>query len=157
MNTTLKLVVSIIACQGAGLIGAIFTTHAIPTWYAALEKPAFTPPNWLFAPTWTLLYLLMGIAAFLVWRHGLESRRVRVALIIFLIQLVLNALWSMVFFGLQSPFYGIVVIILLCLMILLTLITFFRVTAVSGWLLLPYLLWTTFAAVLNISAWLLNP
>jgi benzodiazapine receptor len=101
-----KLVVSIVACQAAGAIGSIFTTPAIPTWYAALEKPFFTPPNWLFAPAWITLYLLMAIAAFLVWRQGLGQKGVNSALLVFLVQLVLNALWSVVFFGLHSPLWG---------------------------------------------------
>ena len=152
----LKLVVSIIACLAASAIGSVFTRGAIPTWYANLEKPFFTPPNWLFAPAWTLLYILMGIAAFLVWRKGLENRGVRIALIVFLIQLALNALWSVVFFGLESPLYGLIVISILWIAILVTIIKFFRISRVASVLMWPYLLWVTFAAVLNASIWLLN-
>ena len=151
-----KLVVSIVACLAAGAIGSIFTRQAIPTWYATLEKPAFNPPNWLFAPVWTLLYIMMGVAAFLVWRKGLENKQVRIALIIFLVQLVLNTLWSVAFFGLQSPAYGLVVIELLWLAILFTAFSFYRISRVASVLLWPYLLWVTFAAVLNSSIWLLN-
>jgi len=147
---------SIVACLAAGAIGSIFTRSAISTWYATLEKPPFTPPNWLFAPVWTLLYILMGIAAFLVWRKGLENRGVRIALIVFLIQLVLNALWSVVFFGLESPLYGLIVISVLWIAILVTIIKFFRISRVASVLMWPYLLWVTFAAVLNSSIWLLN-
>lgn len=152
----LKLVVSIVACLAAGAIGSVFTRSAIPTWYATLEKPFFTPPNWLFAPAWTLLYILMGVAAFLVWRKGLENRGVRIALIVFLIQLALNALWSVVFFGLESPLYGLIVIVVLWAAILITVIKFFRISRVASVLMWPYLLWVTFAAVLNASIWLLN-
>jgi tryptophan-rich sensory protein len=152
-----KLIVSIVACQCAGLIGSIFTTPAIPTWYATLEKPPFTPPNWLFAPAWITLFLLMGIAAFLIWRQGLEQKEVKTALIIFLVQLVLNALWSVIFFGLQSPLYGMVVILALWVAILLTILRFFKLSTAAGALLLPYILWVSFAAVLNISIWILNP
>jgi len=151
-----KLVVSIIACLAAGAIGSIFTRQAIPTWYATLEKPAFNPPNWVFMPVWTLLYILMGIAAFLVWRKGLENRQVRIALIVFLVQLVLNALWSVAFFGLESPVYGLIVITVLWLAILFTTLQFYRISRAAGGLMLPYLLWVTFAAVLNESIWLLN-
>ena len=151
-----KLVVSIIACLAAGAIGSIFTRQAIPTWYATLEKPAFNPPNWLFAPVWTLLYIMMGIAAFLVWRRGLENRQVRIALIVFLVQLVLNALWSVAFFGLESPLCGLVVIAALWLAILVTVLKFYRISRVASVLMWPYLLWVTFAAVLNSSIWLLN-
>ncbi len=152
----LKLVVSIVACLAAGAIGSIFTRSAIPTWYATLEKPAFNPPNWLFAPVWTLLDILMGIAAFLVWRKGLENRQVRIALIAFLVQLILNALWSVVFFGLQSPLYGLIVITVLWIAILFTTLKFYSISRAAGVLLWPYLLWVTFAAVLNESIWLLN-
>lgn len=153
----IKLVVSVVACQCAGIIGSVFTTPAIPNWYAALQKPAFTPPNWLFAPAWITLYLLMGIAAFLVWRFGLGERRVKVALVIFLVQLILNALWSVAFFGMQSPLYGFIVIVVLWLMILLTILKFARISAVATWLLVPYILWVSFASALNISIWVLNP
>jgi translocator protein len=152
----LKLVVSIVACLAAGAIGSIFTRSAIPTWYATLQKPVFSPPNWLFAPVWTLLYILMGIAAFLVWRKGLENRQVRIALIFFLIQLVLNASWSVVFFGLESPLYGLIVISILWVAILVTVTKFFKISRAASVLMWPYLLWVTFAAVLNASIWLLN-
>jgi tryptophan-rich sensory protein len=151
-----KLVVSIVASLAAGAIGSIFTRQAIPTWYATLEKPAFNPPNWVFMPVWTLLYIMMGVAAFLVWRKGLENRQVRIALIVFLVQLVLNALWSVAFFGLESPLFGLIVIAALWVAILFTTLMFYRISWVAGVLMLPYLLWVTFAAVLNESIWLLN-
>jgi benzodiazapine receptor len=151
-----KLVVSIVACQAAGAIGSVFTAPNIPTWYAALEKPFFTPPSWLFAPAWITLYLLMAIAAFLIWRKGLGEEGVKCALTVFLVQLVLNALWSVVFFGLQSPLYGMVVILAMWIAILLTIIKFFRLSAAAGSLMLPYILWVTFASALNIAIWVLN-
>ncbi|MFC1939205.1 TspO/MBR family protein [Chloroflexota bacterium] len=156
VKNVVKLIVSIVACQCAGLIGSIFTAPAIPTWYAALEKPPFTPPNWLFAPAWITLYLLMGISVFFVWRKGLENRPVRNAIVIFLTQLVLNALWSVVFFGLHSPLYGVVVIVFLWVAILFTIIKFFRISNLAGALLLPYIGWVTFAAILNVSIAILN-
>ena len=152
----IKLVVSIIACQLAGLIGSVFTTPAIPTWYAALQKPAFTPPNWLFAPAWLTLYLLMAIAAFIIWRKGLAQKEVKTALLIFAIQLILNALWSVAFFGLKSPLAGVIVIALLWVAILFTILRFFRLSAAAGALLLPYILWVSFAAALNMAIWQLN-
>ena len=151
-----KLIVSVVACQLAGVIGSVFTTPAIPTWYAALAKPPFSPPNWLFAPAWITLYLLMGISASLVWRVGLDQKQVRTALILFLVQLVLNALWSMAFFGLQSPLGGIIVIVLLWAAILLTILKFFRISTVAGALLVPYIAWVTFAATLNAYIYVLN-
>lgn len=152
----IKLIVSIAACQGAGLIGSLFTTAAIPTWYTGLQKPFFTPPNWLFAPAWITLYILMAVAAFLIWRKGLDQKGVRFALIIFLIQLVLNTLWSIVFFWLESPLYGIIVIIALWIAILLTMIKFFKLSTIAGALLTPYIGWVSFAAVLNVAIWMLN-
>jgi benzodiazapine receptor len=151
-----KLVAAIVACLAAGAIGSIFTRTAIATWYTTLEKPPFTPPDWLFAPVWTLLYILMGVAAFLVWRMGSRDRRVRVALIVFLVQLVLNAFWSVAFFGLESPLYGLIVISVLWVAILVTIVLFFRISKVSSILMWPYLLWVSFATVLNSSIWLLN-
>ena len=152
----IKLVVSIIACEGAGGIGAIFTTPAIPTWYAGLKKPVFTPPKAAFAPVWLTLYLLMAIAVFLVWREGLTQDGVMAAFIIFWVQLVLNVLWSVVFFGLKSLLGGMVIILLLWLVILLTIIEFFSISAVAGGLLIPYILWVSIASSLNIRVWMLN-
>ena len=152
----LKLVVSIVACQCAGFIGSIFTMPAIPTWYETLAKPSFTPPSWLFAPAWVTLYVLMGVAAFLIWRKGLDIRNVKSALIIFLVQLVLNALWSAIFFGAKSLIGGAVVIVLLWIAILFTILRFFKISAAAGGLLIPYILWVSFASVLNISILALN-
>jgi translocator protein len=158
MNWTdvIKLIVSIVACEGAGGIGAIFTTPAISTWYAGLKKPGFTPPNSAFAPVWTSLYLLMGIAVFFVWRQGLDHDQARIAFIVFWVQLALNILWSVVFFGLKSPFGGVIMIIILWLAILATIILFFRVSIVAGALMIPYIIWVSIAANLNIQVWLLN-
>ena len=103
INNTLKLIIAIVACELAGIVGSIFTASAIPTWYATLAKPALNPPAWVFGPVWTTLYALMGVAAFLVWRKGWERKEVKTALGIFGIQLALNVLWSIVFFGLHSP------------------------------------------------------
>lgn len=152
-----KLIISVIACQCAGLIGSVFTALAIPTWYATLQKPFFTPPNWLFAPAWITLYLLMGISASIVWHHGLDASGVKKSLVTFLIQLVLNALWSVVFFGFESIIYGMIVIVVLWVAILLTMIQFYRIKALAGNLMLPYILWVTFATVLNVSLLILNP
>ena len=157
LNEILKLVVSIIICQLAGFIGSIFTTPAIPGWYAALVKPTFTPPNWVFAPVWTSLYLLMGISAFLVWRKGLDNHLVDSGLRIFILQLFLNTLWSFLFFGLKFPFLGFLEIVLLWVAILLAILSFFRVSKLAGILLLPYILWVSFAIILNFSIWRLNP
>ncbi|MEO0092508.1 MAG: TspO/MBR family protein [candidate division WOR-3 bacterium] len=156
MKDIIKLLISIIVCQAAGFIGSIFTTPNIPTWYATLRKPSFTPPNWLFAPVWTILFLLMGISAYLVWRYGLSNSQVRIALLIFIVQLVVNILWSLVFFGLKAPLAGFFVIIALWLLILLTIIHFSNISITAGILLIPYILWVSFASVLNFMLWRLN-
>jgi benzodiazapine receptor len=152
----IKLIISIAACEGAGGIGAIFTTPAIPTWYAGLKKPTFTPPNSVFGPIWITLYLLMGIAVFLVWREGLGQEGVTIAFVIFWAQLVLNILWSVIFFGLKSLFGGMVMILLLWIAILINIITFFGVSPLAGWLLISYIIWVSIAANLNVQVWKLN-
>jgi benzodiazapine receptor len=152
----IKLIISIVACEGAGGIGAIFTTPAIPTWYAGLKKPTFTPPNSVFGPIWITLYLLMGVAVFLVWREGLGREGVTIAFVIFWHQLVLNILWSVIFFGLKSLFGGMVMILLLWIAILINIITFFGVSPLAGWLLIPYIIWVSIAANLNVQVWKLN-
>ncbi len=151
-----KLVVSILVCQLAGVIGSVFTAPAVPTWYAALRKPSFTPPGWVFSPVWIMLYALMGISAYLIWRNGLGSRGVRIALGIFIAQLVVNALWSVMFFGLRSPLAGLITIAVLWILICLTTLRFFRISTTAGTLLVPYLLWVSFASVLNFFLWRLN-
>jgi benzodiazapine receptor len=151
-----KLIVSIVVCQGAGVIGAIFTTPAIPTWYAGLKKPAFTPPNSVFGPVWVTLYLLMGVAVFLVWREGLGQQGVTTAFILFWVQLVLNVLWSVIFFGFKSLLGGMVVILLLWVAILANIVVFFGVSSIAGGLLIPYIIWVSIAANLNAQVWILN-
>jgi benzodiazapine receptor len=151
-----KLLASVAACQLAGVLGAVFTRPAIPSWYAALKKPWFTPPNWLFGPAWITLYLLMAIAAWLVWQKGLAHPGVRAALAAFVTQLLLNALWAPVFFGLRAPLAGAVVIVLLWLAILLTMVLFWKISRPAAWLLLPYLLWVTYASALNGAICFLN-
>ena len=152
-----EAVVAVLICQGAGLIGSVATFPSIPTWYASLEKPFFNPPNWLFGPVWIALYTLMGISAFLVWRKGIRDRQVKVALGIFVAQLILNSLWSIVFFGLHSLLGGLIVILPLWVAILLSIVTFYRISKTAGVLLIPYILWVSFATLLNFSLWQLNP
>jgi benzodiazapine receptor len=153
----LKLAACIVICQLAGFVGSIFTTPAIPEWYATLNKPSFTPPNWLFAPVWLTLYTLMGIAAFLVWQKALTTPKVKTALGLFAFQLFLNALWSVLFFGLRSPLAGLLEILILWLVILLTILFFVKLSRVAALLLLPYIVWVSFAALLNFSIVILNP
>ena len=156
LNNFFKLVIAIVVSELAGIVGSVFTVSSIPTWYAALQKPSFSPPNWIFGPVWTTLYLLMGVAVFLVWRHGLERKEVKTALAIFGGQLVLNTLWSIIFFGLHNPFLAFVEIIALWLAILWTILAFYKISRPAAYLLLPYILWVSFAAVLNFSIMILN-
>jgi len=149
-----KLIFSIFICLFAGFIGSFFTSPAIPTWYATLQKPTFAPPNWVFFPVWTSLFIMMGISLFLVWQK--EDKKVKTALIIFAGQLVLNALWSVAFFGFRSPLLGLMEIVILWVAILATILSFMKVSRTAAYLLIPYILWVSFAAFVNFSIWRLN-
>lgn len=151
-----QLVIAIFISELAGIIGSVFTAPAVTGWYAGVAKPALNPPAWIFAPVWTTLFALMGIAAFLVWRKGWQRQDVKVALSVFLCQLVLNTLWSIIFFGLQSPGGALVEIVLLWLAILVTMVVFYKASKPAAWLLVPYILWVSFAIYLNWSIWALN-
>lgn len=152
------LAVSLVVPLAAGGVGSIPTFKAIPGWYRGLRKPSWTPPSWLFAPVWNALYIMMGLAAWLVWRsdRGDEDRERRTALTLFGIQLGFNALWSLVFFGLRSPGLALAEIAVLWSLISMTTARFYRVRPLAGLLMLPYLLWTTFATGLNAAIWWLN-
>jgi len=152
----IKLIVCLALTFSAAFIGSLFTREAVPDWYANLNKPSFSPPNWLFGPVWTILYLLMALSAFIVWQKGLANSAVRIALTIYLIQLILNALWSVIFFGLKMPWLSFIEILLLWTAIGLTILAFARVSITAAVLLVPYILWVSFAAVLNFAIWLLN-
>lgn len=152
-----KLVTAFGLSFSAAFIGTLFTSrHVLDTWYSSLNKPIFTPPGWLFGPVWTALYALMAISAFLVWQKGLDMRAVRIALAFFLLQLVLNALWTPLFFGAKMPGLAFAEILLLWAAIAFTILTFAKVSCTAALLLLPYIAWVTFAAILNASIWLLN-
>jgi len=136
--------------------GGIFTAESVRTWYVGLTKPSFSAPNWLFAPVWIVLYALMGIALYIVWEKSKSLEVPAVVFIAFFLQLLLNVLWSFVFFGLRSPLWGFVEIAVLWAAILLTMILFWRISQTAGALLIPYLAWVTFASVLTFSIWKLN-
>ncbi|MFX0133122.1 MAG: TspO/MBR family protein [Candidatus Hodarchaeota archaeon] len=152
-----KLIFCIVICQLAGIIGSIATAPAIPNWYQFLNKPSFTPPSWLFAPVWISLYTLMGIATFIIWNKGLEELNNKIGLIFFSIQLVLNALWSIIFFGLKSILGGLILIITLDIAVVITIILYYKVSKIAGALLIPYIVWLSIATALNYSILLLNP
>ncbi|QDU96150.1 TspO/MBR family protein [Lignipirellula cremea] len=149
------LVVSIFVCLGAGGLGAIATTPEIKGWYATIEKPSWNPPDAVFGPVWTTLYLLMAIAAWLVGRSA-GFRQTAAPLALFGVQLVLNVAWSWIFFGLHQPGWAFAEILFLWIAIALTTIAFFRSSRIAGWLMTPYLAWVTFASVLNFAIWQLN-
>ncbi len=155
MSNITKFLISIMATLSAGAIGSFATAPAIPTWYRGLEKPGFNPPSWVFGPVWTALYILIGISFYLIW-SSVSFKKHKRALILFIIQLVLNTGWSLVFFGLQQPFWALIEITVLWVAILLTTVEFFKINKKAGLILLPYTLWVTFAAVLNFSIWQLN-
>ncbi len=156
ISNTAKLVIAIVGSELAGIIGSVFTAPAIAGWYATIVKPELNPPAWVFGPVWTTLFALMGIAAFLVWKQGLERRDVRIALGIFVGQLALNTLWSILFFGLQNPGAAFIEIVVLWFAILATIVAFARISRPAAWLLVPYILWVSFASYLNFSIWMLN-
>ena len=140
----------------AGAIGSLFTMSSIPTWYATLNKPAFTPPNWVFGPVWTTLYVMMGISLYLIVSGGLGVAPVRQGVFLFAVQLVLNTLWSVIFFGMRSPFLGLVTILALIALVTATIFAFYRVSRPAAWLLVPYLCWGCFATALNAMVWVLK-
>jgi translocator protein len=152
MKKIYKLIISIIIPFIASAIGSFFTVSSVSTWYLTLVKPSFNPPSWVFGPVWTLLYLLMGISLYLVWTNNYHKK----ALTFFGIQLTLNALWSILFFGLQNPLAAFIEIIFLWTSILITIIYFYKINKSSAYLLIPYILWVSFAAILNLAIVLLN-
>jgi len=168
----LKLIGAILLCELAGIVGSIATAPNIPTWYAALQKPFFAPPNWLFAPVWTTLFLLMGISLYLVLEKNAkksfgarkaERKKVesfewkkKLGLELFCVQLLLNIQWSFLFFGLRNPLAGFVEIILMWIFILATIIQFNKISRGAALLLVPYIVWVTIASALNFGVWVLN-
>jgi tryptophan-rich sensory protein len=156
MKKFLSFVACIVIAFLAGGIGSFFTFEKIPNWYASLNKPSFNPPNWIFGPVWTVLYFMQGTALFIVWNAKIDSKQKKIALIFFFVQLILNALWSIVFFGLEQPLAAFVLIVVLWVCILITIIKFYKISKIAGILLIPYILWTSFASVLNFFIYSLN-
>ncbi len=156
MKDIYKLVISVVGCELVGLLGTPFTINSIAEWYVYLEKPFFAPPNWLFAPAWTLLYFLMGVSVYLIWRQVWKRPEVKGAIKVFLAQLMLNFLWSPMFFGLRSPELGLINIIVMWIMIVLTMRKFYPLSKTAFYLLVPYIAWVSFATLLNASIVVLN-
>ncbi len=159
-----KLLLAILICQAAGILGMFATQSSVDSWYQTLEKPWFTPPDWLFGPVWILLYTLMGIALYLIWQNrkvktnrGVhDNQYFKSSLIFFYLQLFLNALWSYVFFYFRMPWLGFIEIVLLWAAIIITILFFTKVKKLSAYLMIPYLLWVTYAAALNLAIAILN-
>lgn len=156
MSLLVKIIICVVVCLGVGLASGASTANGITEWYAFLNKPFFNPPNWLFAPVWTILYTMMGVSAGLIWDKGFDKLGVKSALSIFVAQFILNTLWSFVFFGMRQPLYALFVIIALWILILLTINKFNKLNKTAGLLLIPYLLWVSFATILNFSIYWLN-
>lgn len=158
MKLPVKIVISVIACLVIGISASAFTNMSLTTWFVDLNKPSWNPPNWLFGPVWTTLFILMGIAFALVWEEWKPKGNplAKVAMIWFGVQFVLNVLWSFSFFGLQNPLLGLINIVILVVLILITIWRFYGVKPLAAWLLVPYLLWTSFATILNATILSLN-
>ncbi|MCC6563943.1 tryptophan-rich sensory protein [Candidatus Uhrbacteria bacterium] len=155
-NDILTLALSIGVCLFAGIFGSIFTASEVPTWFATLVKPTWSPPAWVFGPVWTTLYVLMGVSAWMIWQKGWKRKDVKMALRVFAAQLVLNALWSLIFFGWHQLGWAFLEVVLLWVMILVTIVSFAKISRPAAWLLAPYLAWVTLASVLNFTIWQLN-
>lgn len=156
MKNVLKLLASISVCELIGIAATPFTISAISTWYRYLNKPFFSPPNWIFGPVWTTLYFLMGIALYLIWQKGINKKKNRVAIYFFSIQLFLNFTWSLLFFGLHSPILGFINIVLLWIFIFMTILKFKKISPLAARLMYPYLAWVSFASLLNLFIIILN-
>ena len=158
MNKYTRILVLVATCLVVGYFSSLVTQESVNIWFPTINKPSFNPPGWLFAPVWTALYIMMGIAGGLVWHEINSPRReeVKKAMLFFAIQLALNALWSYLFFGLKNPLLALIEIVLLWLLIYETYAKFGKINKISGYLFVPYLLWVSFASVLNASIWWLN-
>lgn len=154
-NSLVALLVFVAICFAVAGFGALFTASSVNDWYRTLQRPSWNPPSWVFGPVWTALYTTMAIAAWLVWRRR-DAHKARGALTLFAVQLVLNAAWSPLFFGLQNPLAGLLVIVPLWCAIVATLVAFWKISSLAGILFVPYLLWVSFATVLNFTIWRMN-
>lgn len=151
-----RIGIAVLICGLIGFLSSIATQTSVNTWYAALNKPSFTPPNWIFGPMWVLLYIMMGVAAGIVWSKGFYHKWVKTALYHFGFQLLLNAAWSIFFFGLQNPLIALLDIIALFILLLFTIKWFTVVNSTAAYLLIPYVVWVAFATALNFGIWQLN-
>ncbi len=151
-----KLILCIAGCELVGILGTPFTVASIPTWYAGLVKPFFAPPNWLFGPAWAILYFLMGTSFYIIIKREWKKKEIKNATKFFIAQLALNFIWSPIFFGLRSPLLGLIIIVAMWSLIFVTAKKFYPISKLASYLLLPYLLWVSYATLLNASIWILN-
>ncbi len=156
MNNTVKGIISIALPLAVGFTGGRFTAQEIPNWYAHLEKPSWNPPSWIFGPVWTILYVMMGIAFFLFWKSKYHDLFRKSGMVLYIVQLVLNLAWSVLFFNLHQMGLAFADIVLLWLAIYLTIFFFGKISPMAAWLMIPYICWVSFAAVLNYTIWHLN-
>lgn len=156
-NELFRLILSIIICQMAGIMGSIFTASSIAIWYPTLTKPSFTPPGFYIGLIWIVLFTLMGISLFIIWRETPRNQAARIALYFFAAQLIVNVLWSAAFFSMQSPISGLIVIALLWILILICIVKFWPINRIAAFLMVPYIVWVSVAAYLNYYIWRLNP
>ena len=154
-NDILKLVISSGATELAGLVGSVFTAPSVSLWYASLQKPYFAPPNWLFSPVWTVLFVLLGLSLFLIWRHGWRHREVKQAIILYIVQLSLTITWSIIFFGLESPGWAALLVVFLWFSVFGSIASGLRVSKAAAYLLIPHVLWLAYAVYFNIALLLL--
>jgi translocator protein len=151
-----KFISSIAVCFLVAFLGSVFTAPSIPTWYIHLNKPFFNPPNWVFAPAWTILYFLMAVSLYIVWEKKLKNKKKDDAIKTFFFQLTLNFLWSLIFFGLHMPLLALLTIVALWIAIFMTIKAFYKISKTASYLLVPYILWVTFASILNLAVVVLN-
>ncbi len=150
------LIFTILLCQLAGIIGSLFTFSAIPTWYQTLIKPSFNPPSWIFGPVWTTLYTMMGISLYIILSKGPKTKEVKVAVNLFVWQLIANSLWSIIFFGMKNILLALIEIVILLILVFTTIFKFYKINKIAAYLLIPYLLWGSFATFLTYTIWILN-
>lgn len=156
MSNTLKLIIAVALPLVVGATSGFFTMTGVESWYQTINKPSWNPPNWVFGPVWTTLYILMGVALFLVWKADTSAELKKIAISLFAVQLVLNFFWSFIFFYLQQPGWAVLELAIMWIFILLTIFAFAQVSKTAAWLLVPYISWVSFAGILNYTIWKLN-
>ena len=156
ISPTWKLIFAILICEGTGVISGLIANTGMNPWFGTLNKPSWNPPAYLFAPVWTMLYLLMGISLWLIWKSNTPAPQKSNAIILFALQLFLNFWWSIIFFKFHSPALALADIILMLILILFTIISFSKISKPAAWLLVPYIAWVSFATILNYTIWMLN-